>query len=584
MLTGIVDHIDHNWSQISSLLTEKKYRVPLSYMQKALYNDLVNFTYKNNKVFITDIIVRSNELYVGLIVSKNKNKFFVNTSKHNTYTNFYIDVKDANGAKVGDIIKLSLIKWDRKYPDGKVVFILQNKEHLKNLFANNLPYNFPKNVLNEIVTNIRDEVIFHNQRIDLRHLLTFTIDPNMSKDFDDAISIEPIENGNRIGIHIVDTSAFVSEGSLLDFEAFKRGFNAYLPFKTITMLPKELTKRMSLKKKVDRCTMTLFFDLDDKNTVINFWIGESIINVQENLTYQEVDDILADSNHLWYDIFKKFSDITKHLHETIGEKRLFFNTPSYTISNNQIKKRISHNSELIVSELMIFSNKLIAEFLSKYSEIAVNRIQETPEDVKINSVISTLHKLGYVDININNFHIKLKELMVNDEKDNKVDLNIISLLLSSIQEKAKYSHLNKQHYGLDAKVYTHFTSPMRRYSDLIVHRIIKKILKHENIKVNAIFGQIYSLNKKEKYLSDIQKSLYNKNLLEFIQKNDIAFNGYIFSILNHQLNIKTEFNIDGYLLIKNKKKYKVGECIHCKIDNIEEVISGITLKLKKASK
>lgn len=341
-------------------------------------------------------------------------------------------------------------------------------------FKHSVPYPFPQSVL-DAVAQIPDEI--HpkelKRRRDVRDISTFTIDPNDARDFDDAISIEPspkFKGGFRIGIHIADVSHYVTEKSAIDNEAYKRGTSVYLPGEVVPMLPERLSNQIcSLIQDEDKLTSSVIVDFDAALRPQKYSHHRTVIRSNRRFTYEEVDEILESGKGDFADELKTLERIGKSLNQirmTRGaidfdttEKKPVLGPNKKVIDVRVIERTWSHR---LIEELMLLANEYVAR---QFTKKGIFRIHEPPADVKLSQLRRFLGALGRPIHSMN-----LQDIL-DSFRDSPAQPVVQHMVLRSMQE-AKYSHINRGHFGLASKAYTHFTSPIRRYPDLIVHRLL----------------------------------------------------------------------------------------------------------------
>ncbi len=394
---------------------------------------------------------------------------------------------------------VEITQWpeEKKNPEGRIVEVLGNKgdvgiDILTIIKKHNLPEEFPEKV--EAYANKIDEQIpasEYERRRDLRDLRMVTIDGEDAKDLDDAVSIEVLANGNyKLGVHIADVSNYVKEKNVLDVEALKRATSVYLIDRVIPMLPKKLSNGVcSLNPRVDRLTLTCFMEIDKSGKCVDHEIVESIIKTNERMTYTEVTKILRDKDE---ETIKKYEYLhedfkaMERLCEILNKKRMArgavdFDFVESKIILNEFGKPVDvvpyerAIANRIIEEFMLTANETVAEHMFWLSAPFVYRIHEDPDEEKLLHFSEFAHNLGYTLKWGNEIHPRMLQDIVAKVKGKKEERVISTLLLRSMM-KARYSPECTGHFGLAATYYCHFTSPIRRYPDLIIHRIIKEAI------------------------------------------------------------------------------------------------------------
>ncbi len=486
----------------------EKFFVPPTQTLGALNGDMV-LAKLTKKVYDTDkcseckivkIISHTANNIVGTFV-KSKNFGFVVPDDKAFTSDIYISKKHCLDAKNGQKVVAKITKWPEKNenPEGIIDEILgfpkDEGVDIKSLMRQySLNENFPeKAILYAESFNDEPSPEETEGREDFRDEMIFTIDGDDSKDFDDAVQIKKFENGYVLGVHIADVSYYVSENSVLDIEARKRGTSVYLPGCVVPMLPKKLSNGIcSLNPGCDRLTLSVIMEFDNEANLISHRICEGVIRSKYRLTYNNVTKLLEGDEGLAkiYGDIKEDLFYMKELSEKLKSKRLLkgsidFDFPEAKIVLDEKGKAIdvykytSTVSHKIIEEFMLAANTAVAEEMFWCELPFIYRIHENPSPEKINAFKKFVNLLGY-SFNINpdspkpGIFAQFYEKIKNTSKE----LLISKLMLRSLM-KAKYSETNLGHFGLGFKYYCHFTSPIRRYPDLVIHRIIKEHINHK---------------------------------------------------------------------------------------------------------
>lgn len=472
----------------------------------ALHDDLVKvlvFPARNKRSpegEVVEIIERSKKQLVGTIQISRGIAYFIPDNP--VYRrDILIPGRMLNGAKSGEKVVVVITDWvaGTRSPLGEVRFVLgkpgdNNVEMNAILAENDFPLAFPETVLNEcadINPNIPDKEI--RSRRDFRNVVTFTIDPADAKDFDDAISYEKLENGlHRIGVHIADVSYYVRPHSEIDKEAYSRGTSIYLVDRTIPMLPEKLCNELcSLKPNEDKLCYSAVFDLDDNAKVHKEWFGRTVINSDRRFTYEEAQAIIETQSG---ELSEEILNVHK-LAQVLRKQR--FDNHAVNFETEEVKFKLDENSKpigvylkvqkeanFLIEEMMLLANRRVAERIgkktSKTKEIKtfVYRVHDEPLEDKLATFKNFVGKLGY-DLHSGNRKLFTESLnqMLEDAKE-KNEYGLLGKLSVRIMARAVYSTDNIGHFGLAFPYYTHFTSPIRRYPDLMVHRLLDEYLNH----------------------------------------------------------------------------------------------------------
>ncbi|RKY84659.1 ribonuclease R [candidate division KSB1 bacterium] len=410
-------------------------------------------------------------------------------------------------AKQGQKVVVKIAKWEdvKLNPEGRVVEVLGYPEEvgvdvLSVAKSFGLPTKFPLRVLQEaepLCAGIPAAEII--RRLDLRQQLCFTIDPVDAKDFDDAISLQVLENGHYLlGVHIADVSYYVPEGSKTDHEALMRGTSVYLVDRVIPMLPEKLSNQIcSLWPHSDRLTFSVLIELDASGQVVNYQIRESVIRSKRRFTYEEVQQILDEGDGEYFETLNAMRRLSKILYRNrLRQGSLDFETPEVKVLLNEkgqplgISKQVRLESHQLIEEFMLLANRVVSKHIAVHlaqngrrrrsSLPFIYRIHEKPDQKKIKEFVRLIEALGYsleVKRGVRAQHLQrlLETVRGQDE-----ELIINTVMLRSLM-KARYSPENVGHFGLAFDYYTHFTSPIRRYPDLVVHRLLKEYLQYTGV-------------------------------------------------------------------------------------------------------
>ena len=485
--------------------------IPSSCMNGAMNGDKVlvqvtkdNFNGKKREGEIVEVLERANTKIIG-VFEESRNFGFVVPEDTRLNQDIFVARRDQNKAKHGDVVIVKVTKWadNRRSPEGVIVEVLGKKgekglDILTIIKKHGLPEEFPEKVLN-YAEGISEEIDPKEikRRRDIRDLRMVTIDGEDAKDLDDAVSIERLSNGNyRLGVHIADVSHYVREKNPLDKEALKRGTSVYLIDRVIPMLPKKLSNGIcSLNPNVDRLTLSCFMEIDKKGKVLAHEIDETVIKTNERMTYTDVTKILegtADEETLKkYDYliedFKTMEELCNILREKrtkrgaidfdFEESKIILNEVGRPIDIKPYERAIANR---IIEEFMLVCNETIAEDMYWQNLPFVYRVHEEPDDEKLQKFKDFVHNLGYTVKSAQEIHPRALQEILEKVKGKPEETVVSTLLLRSMMQ-ARYSPECSGHFGLAAKYYCHFTSPIRRYPDLQIHRIIKENL---NGKIN----------------------------------------------------------------------------------------------------
>jgi len=458
---------------------------------------------------VLEILERHKEEFVG-VVDIQKNFGFVTTANAKMYTDIFIPKNKLGEAEHGDVVLVKLEDWPVKAdsPFGTVIKVLgkpgeHNTEIHAILAEYGLPYDFPIEVdayANKLDTSITKEEIA--KRRDMRDVLTFTIDPKDAKDFDDALSFQVLENGNyEIGVHIADVSHYLKEGTILDDEAYKRATSVYLVDRVVPMLPEVLSNfACSLRPQEEKYTFSAIFQLNQKAEVLESWFGRTVIFSDQRFAYEEAQQIIETKlGTIPEDISitgkeyivptpiveatLKMDELAKILRrKRMAAGAISFDKVEVKFNLNEEAEpvgvffKISKDANHLIEEFMLLANRKVAEFIGKQKKTFVYRIHDEPNEDKLINLQTVISKFGY-SINMKSKQYISKSLNnLLNEVNGKKEQNLVDTLTIRSMSKAKYSTENIGHYGLAFDFYSHFTSPIRRYPDVMAHRLLQYYL------------------------------------------------------------------------------------------------------------
>lgn len=589
-------------------------RIDASNMNGAIHNDLVLVEMINrNDGRIIRVVNRELGQLVGEYYLKN-NIGHVKLDDPKYKIDIIIDPKDSKGSMEGHkvLVKTTEELGKGQY-QGEVLKILGHKEDpgvdiLSIVYEHGINDVFSDAVMEE-VENVPSEVDSSKigNRRDLRNITTFTIDGDDAKDFDDAVSIKKLDNGNYLlGVHIADVSYYVKEDSELDKEAYDRGTSVYLVDRVIPMLPHKLSNGIcSLNEKVDRLTVTCEMEIDDTGNIVKHDIYESIINSKKRMTYKNVNRVIEKKEKVegyedFVDELELMAELA-HILRTNKENRGYidFDTEELKIVVDEtgkpidVKIRERGAGEKLIEDFMIAANETVATHIFHMDLPFVYRIHETPKEQKMTSFLEFVSLLGYkVKGKRNDFSPKAVQGMLATLRDKK-EFPILSSLLLRCMQKAIYLPENLGHYGLASQCYTHFTSPIRRYPDTTVHRLLRTYLFEHQIDNNTVdywHKKLVPLCEhssiKEQDAAECERDVDDLKAAEYMEQHvGEQFEGMISNVIGFGMFVELDNGIEGLIHIndlkddyydfneialsligqKNKKVYRIGDRLKIKV-------------------
>ena len=604
-------------------------------LHKALHGDTVEVYVfrrkKNGKTEgeITKIIKRNKTEFVG-VIQMQQNFGFVEMTDPKMYTDIFIPKNKFNEAQDGDKVLVSLDDWPEKADSafGSVLKVLgkpgeHNTEIHSILAQYGLPYDFPEEVesfANKMDTSIKAEEI--KKRRDMRDVLTFTIDPADAKDFDDALSFQYLENGNyEIGIHIADVSHYLKPGTILDDEAYERATSVYLVDRVVPMLPEILSNNAcSLRPNEEKYTFSSVFEINQKAELKKQWFGKTVTNSDARFAYEEAQQIIeTGKGEIPSDI--SLSGNTYKVKENIVEAIITLNKLAKVLRRKRMQNgaisfdkvevkfkidekanplgiifKISKEANHMIEEFMLLANKKVAEFIGKQSpkKTFVYRVHDEPNDEKIAALEGIIKRFGY-KLNTKDKHstsISLNKLLA--DVAGKKEQNLIDTLAIRSMSKAEYTTQNIGHYGLAFDYYTHFTSPIRRYPDVMVHRLLQHYLDgKESVKADEYEEKCKHSSEMESLSSNAERdSIKYMQVKYMIDHKDKEFLGVISGVTEWGIYVEIvenkcegmvglrdlkddhyQFDRDEYAVIGSKTKnvYQLGDEVYVKVKNADLV-------------
>ena len=555
-------------------LFEEDIEIPNNYTNTALNKDTVEIVLhpkiegERIRGEVVKIIGRAKTRFVGVVEKEDGLLFLAPDDKR-----MYVDILLPPDSKVENGIKVlaELTHWSdpKKNPEGKIIKILGKKgEHNVEMQAIVLEHGFEagfpsyvERAATEIENKKRDILQAEmGKRKDFRSIMTMTIDPPDAKDFDDAISIKNLKNGNvEVGVHIADVSHYVTPGDDIDKEAQKRATSIYLVDRTIPMLPEVISNDVSsLNPGEDKLTYSAVFELTKDGDVKNRWFGETIINSKKRFTYEDAQKTINSEGGEYYeelDLLNKIAKILRKKRFDNGSIEFEHDEVKFTLDENgkplSIEKKKLYDTNKLVEEYMLLANQEVAEYifnLNKKSDpkdvLFIYRIHNSPDTEKIENLKIFLNAIGY-EFNIESGGITTRNInnLFKQIKGKSVE-NMIKIAVIRSMSKAIYSTKNIGHFGLAFKYYTHFTSPIRRYPDLMAHRIMKSYLAGKGIPRNE-FSKYEKLSvistEQEIEAAQAERDSIRYKQVEYMKEHiGELFNGFITGVSDFGIFVEDE--------------------------------------------
>jgi len=599
--------------------------IPVENLNGAMHNDRViarltsgELGTKKSEGEVIKILKHANEKIVGTF-ENGKGFGFVVPDDPRIYQDVFVPKADFNGAKDGDKVVVDVVRWPeaRRNPEGIVSEVLGHKDDVGTdiisiIRGHNLPEEFPPEV-EEQASKIPEKVSEADiaKRRDLRNKVIVTIDGEDAKDLDDAVSVEILENGNYLlGVHIADVTQYVFENSHLDKEALKRGTSVYLVDRVVPMLPRRLSNGIcSLNPQIERLTLSCDMEIDKKGKVKKYEIYESVIKTKERMTYKNVNRILTDNDSevmdRYSELVETFREMEKLMHilnkrrRTRGSIDFEFEETKIILDDHgkpvEIRPYDRGISERIIEEFMLVCNETIAEHMFWKEIPFVYRVHEDPNAEKLQAFNEFIFNFGYHIKGIAEIHPKALQQLTDQIKGTKEERIINTLMLRSLK-KARYTSESLGHFGLAAKYYCHFTSPIRRYPDLMIHRIIKedihnklteKRIKHLQSIVEGIAEQSSlrerAADEAERAVEDLKKAEYMRDRIgeeyDGIISNVTSFGMFVeldntIEGLVHMSNMEDDYyqyDETHHMLIgeRRKRTFRIGDSVRIRVQNAD---------------
>ncbi|NOR76557.1 MAG: ribonuclease R [Draconibacterium sp.] len=502
---GIVEIQPQGFAYVNSEEVERPVLVSSRNLKHAMKGDKVRIRlYARRKKHdlegeVVEILERAKTIFVGTVQTSRNFAFLIPAGK--VGFDIFIPKEKLNSAKNGQKAIAEIVEWpeNAKSPFGKIIEVLgdvgDNNAEMHSILAEfELPHKYPEKVnkaAEKIPLEIPKEEI--KKRRDLREVTTFTIDPADAKDFDDALSLQKLDNGNwEVGIHIADVTHYVTPNTIIEEEAESRATSVYLVDRVIPMLPEHLSNGVcSLRPNEEKLCFSAIFEMDDNANISNEWFGKTVIHSNRRFTYEEAQEIIETEKGDFSTEMLNLDKLAKLLRDQRFKKgSIAFDRFELKFNIDETGKPLSvyfkeaKDSNKLIEEFMLLANKQVAEFIGKKSEnkspkTFIYRIHDKPDPEKLESLNTFIQRFGY------GLQLTTPKLITNSLNNllanvkGKKEQNLVETLAIRTMAKAAYSTRNIGHYGLSFEYYSHFTSPIRRYPDMMVHRLLEKYLNGE---------------------------------------------------------------------------------------------------------
>jgi len=585
-----------------------------------------NHTGKNPEGVVVSIVKRGRTTFVGNMRVDARHSFMTPDNSR-IGTDFYVPKDKLNGAKNGDKVLVTLLDWPKKAnsPFAEVTTVMgaageHNAEIHAILAEFGLPYEFPESVeayVESIPETISEEEI--SKRRDMREVLTFTIDPHDAKDFDDALSIQKLADDKwEIGIHIADVSHYVQEGTLLNDEAYDRATSVYLVDRVVPMLPEKLSNKVcSLRPNEEKLCFSAIFTINDKAEVLDEWFGRTVIYSDHRFTYEDAQEVIERKEGKFAEEILLMDKLAKIMRaKRIDEGAITFDRVEVKFQLDEKKNptgvyfKQAKDANKLIEEYMLLANRKVAAFIGKAADGTpsnkpfVYRVHDDPDPEKINNFSTFVNQFGH------QMNLQTPKDIANSmnrvlaDVSGKREENMVELLAIRTMSKAKYTIENIGHYGLGFDYYSHFTSPIRRWPDVMVHRLLQRYLGGEKVtEKEAIEEQCKHSSAMEKLSTDAERSSIKYMQVKYLMgKVGQEFMGAVSGVTDFGMFIELKDSLceglvsmrdlkdDHYELHKEtfslvgkrtKKRFQLGDSIKVRVRNVDLVKKQIDFQLVK---
>lgn len=617
-LIGKLDHVNPRFAYLLTPDDKEDVYIKAQDINFAMDGDTVKVQLKGSAVGrkpegkVVEIIERAREQFVGRIEFSPRFAFVIADNKK-IHQDIFVKLDATNGAKHNDKVIVKITQWPAqdKSPEGEIINVLgqagDNEAEIHSIMAEfDLPFEFPEHIEKE-AENISDQITKKEieKRRDFRDVLTFTIDPEDAKDFDDALSFRVLDNGNyEIGIHIADVTHYVQPNTILEKEAFDRATSVYLVDRTVPMLPERLSNGLcSLRPREDKLTFAAVFEMDDKANVQKEWFGRTVIHSDRRFSYEEAQACIETGMGDLVQELQKLNDLAKKLRkERFNKGAVNFETTEVKFKLDEKGKplgiipKVRKDAHKLIEEFMLLANRKVAAFVYEMKKgddknTFVYRTHDYPDPEKVDSFAQFAKKFGHeLKTDQGSISQSLNSLMTTIE--GKPEENVLQQLAIRSMAKAKYTTEAMGHFGLAFKHYTHFTSPIRRYPDMMVHRLLQHYLdRGKSVNKNDFEEKCIHSSEREKRAADAERASIKYKQVEFMQSvEDRVFDGIISGVTEWGIFVEIvetkcegmvrmvdmkddyyEFDEKNYRVFgrKNKKMYTLGDKVYVTVKSTD---------------